>query len=168
MVFKEAVLGIWSACGEVVLGCLRYFFGGDDFWDDLGDRKKYGIWGRKNTEWRAGKIRNKRVEILVVECSKSWYLPLLLWGLKNFDFEVRECDATIHLSDGRWGAIEIKLGGDEASVEAGAKSLKKFVSNVDTEVMREPAFLMVVTAKGGYAYRREDGVLVVPVGCLRD
>ena len=133
-----------------------------------GELAKYGIKGSKFWQWNVRKIGIDFFEILVVECSKSWYLPLLLWGLKNFDFEVRECDATIHLSDGRWGVIEIKLGGDEASVEAGAKSLKKFVSNVDTEVMREPAFLMVVTAKGGYAYRREDGVLVVPVGCLRD
>ena len=65
-----------------------------------------------------------------------------------------ECDAVIHLDDGRWGAVEIKLGGDEL-IEAGADSLKK-----------APSFLMVLTAVGS-SYRREDGVYVVPINLLK-
>lgn len=80
----------------------------------------------------------------------------------------RECDAVVHLSDGRWGAIEIKLGNDEISVEEGAKSLMRFKENIDTEIMNEPTFLMVLTATTNYAYRREDGMFVVPIGCLRN
>lgn len=77
-----------------------------------------------------------------------------------------ECDAVLHLDDGRWGAIEIKLGGDEL-IEHGATSLKtlrKKVSEKGEE--RAPAFLMVVTAVGG-AYRRSDGVYVAPITMLR-
>ena len=77
-----------------------------------------------------------------------------------------ECDAVVHLEDGRWGAIEIKLGGDDL-VEAGAVSLKalrdKIVEKSDERV---PSFLMVLTAVGG-AYEREDGVLVAPVNMLK-
>ena len=77
-----------------------------------------------------------------------------------------ECDAVVHLEDGRWGAIEIKLGGDDL-VEAGAVSLKvlrdKIVEKSDE---RAPSFLMVLTAVGG-AYEREDGVLVAPVNMLK-
>ena len=80
----------------------------------------------------------------------------------------RECDAVIHLVNGKWGAVEIKLGSDEIAITEGAESLKKFTANIDTEVMHEPSFLMILTAATNYAYRREDGVLVVPVGCLRN
>ena len=75
-----------------------------------------------------------------------------------------EADAIIRLRDGRWAAIEVKLG-DE--IDKGAKNLLKLKDNVDTDYLCEPSFLMVVTATG-YAYQREDGVLVVPIGCLRD
>ena len=70
-----------------------------------------------------------------------------------------ECDAVVHLEDGRWGAIEIKLGGDDL-VEAGAVSLKALRDKiVEKSDERAPSFLMVLTAVGG-AYEREDGVLV--------
>lgn len=78
-----------------------------------------------------------------------------------------ECDAVIHLRNGSYGLVEIKLGGD-ALIEGGAASLKKFSGRIDTGKMKEPAFLMVLTATGTYAYRRADGVYVVPLGCLRD
>jgi hypothetical protein len=78
-----------------------------------------------------------------------------------------ECDAVIHLRNGLYGLIEIKLGGDSA-IEAGAKTLRSLASKIDVEKMKSPSFLMVLTAAGKYAYRREDGVLVVPIGCLRD
>lgn len=80
----------------------------------------------------------------------------------------RECDAVIHLSDSRWGAIEIKLGTDETSINEGLASLKKFAENIDTDIMHKPSFLMVLTAATNYAYKTDDGIFVVPIGCLRN
>lgn len=77
-----------------------------------------------------------------------------------------ECDAVVHLDDGRWGAIEIKLGGDEL-IESGAKSLKLLKSKIEEKSDENPpAFLMVLTAVGS-AYRRDDGVYVVPINTLK-
>ena len=76
-----------------------------------------------------------------------------------------ECDAVIHLRNGSYGLVEIKLGGDKL-VEEGATSLKKLASTIDVEKMKEPAFLMVLVGTGKYAYKRPDGVYVVPLGCL--
>ena len=78
-----------------------------------------------------------------------------------------ECDAVIHLRNGSYGLVEIKLGGDKL-IEDGATALKKLKSKIDTDKMKEPSFLMVLTGTGNYAYVREDGVYVVPVGCLKD
>lgn len=78
-----------------------------------------------------------------------------------------ECDAVLHLRNGAFGLIEIKLGGDKL-VDEGANTLKTLAAKIDTERMKAPAFLMVLTATGRFAYRREDGVYVVPVGCLKD
>ncbi|MBR4532148.1 ATP-binding protein [bacterium] len=78
-----------------------------------------------------------------------------------------ECDAVIHLRNGSFGLIEIKLGGDTA-IEHGAATLKKLASLIDTDKMKAPSFLMVLTAVGNYAYRRNDGVYIVPIGCLKD
>lgn len=78
-----------------------------------------------------------------------------------------ECDAVIHLRDGRYGLIEIKLGGEE-NIEHGAKTLRELKAKIDTDKMYSPSFLMVLIGKGTYAYMREDGVYVVPIGCLRD
>ena len=77
-----------------------------------------------------------------------------------------ECDAIVHLRNGRYGLIEIKLGGDSL-IEAGATTLKKLASKIDTERMKSPSFMMVLTAIGEYAYCRQDGVIVVPIGCLK-
>jgi hypothetical protein len=76
-----------------------------------------------------------------------------------------EADAIIHLKNGEWGAVEIKLGGN--MIDEGAKNLLKLVQNVDTSCMKEPRFLMVLTGLN-YAYRRPDGIYVVPIGCLKD
>ena len=76
-----------------------------------------------------------------------------------------ECDAVVHLRNGSYGLIEIKLGGDSA-VEHGAETLKKLRDKIDTDKMKQPAFLMVLTGTGNYAFRRGDGVYVVPIGCL--
>ncbi len=78
-----------------------------------------------------------------------------------------ECDAVVHLRNGMYGLVEIKLGGNDL-IEEGAKSLLKLRKVLDTEKMREPSFLMVLVGVGKYAYERDDGVLVVPVGCLKN
>ena len=78
-----------------------------------------------------------------------------------------ECDAVIHLRNGHYGLIEIKLGGDK-NIEDGAATLKTLAEKIDSDKMKEPSFLMVLTGTSKYAYRREDGVYVVPVGCLKD
>lgn len=78
-----------------------------------------------------------------------------------------ECDAVIHLRNGKYGLIEIKLGGENA-IEHGAMTLKALSQKIDTDKMRAPAFMMVLTATGNYAFRRPDGVYVVPIGCLKD
>lgn len=78
-----------------------------------------------------------------------------------------ECDAVIHLRNGSYGLVEVKLGGDDL-INEGVKTLKSLASKIDTERMKLPSFLMVLTAVGSYAYRREDGVYVVPIGCLKD
>ena len=74
-----------------------------------------------------------------------------------------EADAIIHLKDGRWGAVEIKLGTKE--IDKASRNLLKLRDSIDTDKMRTPSFLMVLTA-GKYAYDRDDGVTVVPIGCL--
>lgn len=78
-----------------------------------------------------------------------------------------ECDAVVHLRDGRYGLVEIKLGGENL-INQGAATLMTLAGKIDTTKMKKPSFLMVLTASGDYAYRREDGVLVVPVGSLKD
>ena len=83
------------------------------------------------------------------------------------DKEGQECDAVVHLRNGKYGLIEIKLGGDRL-IEEGAKSLKSMESKLDTEKMNAPSFLMVLTGTEDYAYRRHDGVFVVPIGCLKN
>ena len=76
-----------------------------------------------------------------------------------------EADLVIRLNDDRWAAVEVKLGSKE--IEDGAKHLIELRNKVDTSKVGEPSFLMVVTG-GQFAYRRQDGVFVVPIGCLRD
>ena len=79
-----------------------------------------------------------------------------------------ECDAVIHLRDGRYGLVEIKLGG-ESLISDGAKTLNQLEGLIDNTRMKSPAFKMVLTATGQHAYRRpEDGVYVIPIGCLKD
>lgn len=77
-----------------------------------------------------------------------------------------ECDAVLHLRNGSYGLIEIKLGGDNL-IEEGAKNLLSLESKIDINRMKAPAFKMVLTAVGQLAYRRADGVLIVPIGTLK-
>lgn len=78
-----------------------------------------------------------------------------------------ECDAVVHLRNGSYGLVEIKIGG-ERLINEGAENLLKLQSRIDTTKMKSPVFMMVLTAVGDYAYRRTDGVLVVPIGTLKD
>ena len=83
------------------------------------------------------------------------------------DKDGQECDAVIHLRNGKYGLIEIKLGGSKL-IEEGAKSLKAMKEKIDTDKMNKPSFLMVLTGTGDFAYCRKDGVYIVPIGCLKN
>lgn len=78
-----------------------------------------------------------------------------------------ECDAVVHLRNGQYGLVEVKLGGDDL-IKQGAKTLHALANKIDTDKMPSPAFMMVLTGVGEYAYERDDGVIVVPIGCLKD
>jgi len=78
-----------------------------------------------------------------------------------------ECDAVIHLRNGLYGLIEVKLGGDKL-IEEGVKTLEKLAKSIDITKMKKPSFKMVLTGVGSYAYKRKDGILIVPIGCLKD
>lgn len=78
-----------------------------------------------------------------------------------------ECDAVVHLRNGDYGLVEVKLGGEKL-IQEGALTLRKLSGLIDTTKMKAPAFLMILTGTTGYAYRREDGIYVVPVTTLRN
>ena len=77
-----------------------------------------------------------------------------------------ECDAVIHLRNGAYGLIEIKLGGDKA-IEEGKYTLNKLAENIDYNLMKKPSFKMIITGTGKYAYKDGD-TFIVPIGCLKD
>ena len=81
------------------------------------------------------------------------------------DHSGQEADAILHFENGKWAALEVKLG--NKAIDEGAESLKKLSDKIDIDSMSSPAFLAVITGSG-YAYLREDGVYVVPIGCLRN
>ena len=76
-----------------------------------------------------------------------------------------ECDAVVHLRNGKYGLVEVKIGGDTL-IEEGVKNLKSLSQKIDTDRMNEPSFMMVLTAIGDYAFRRSDGVWIVPIAAL--
>lgn len=78
-----------------------------------------------------------------------------------------ECDAVIHLRNGAYGLVEIKIGGDTA-IAHGVETLTKLRDKIDVTRMKSPSFMMILTAVGQYAYRRSDGIWIVPIGSLRD
>jgi hypothetical protein len=78
-----------------------------------------------------------------------------------------ECDTVLHRRNGTYALIEVKLGGEKL-INEGAEALKNLANTIDTTKMKNPSFMMVVTAVGPYAYQRPDGVFVVPIGCLKD
>lgn len=78
-----------------------------------------------------------------------------------------ECDAVIHLRNGQYGLVEIKLGG-ESLINEGVRTLASLAEQIDTSRMKAPTFKMILTATGEYAYRRpSDGIYIVPIGCLK-
>ena len=77
-----------------------------------------------------------------------------------------ECDAVIHLRNGKYGLVEIKLGG-ERLIEEGVKSLNALASAIDTKRMRPPSFKMIIVATGDFAYQRSDGIIICPIGALK-
>lgn len=77
-----------------------------------------------------------------------------------------ECDAVLHLRNGSYGLIEIKLGGNKL-IDEGSQTLKKLADKIDTSKMKAPSFRMVLTGLGDYAYALKDGTLVVPISCLK-
>ena len=78
-----------------------------------------------------------------------------------------ECDAVVHLRNGSYGLVEIKLGGDKL-INEGVENLISLSNKIDTTRMKAPSFKMVLIGVGKYAYRRPDGIYVVPIGCLKD
>ena len=78
-----------------------------------------------------------------------------------------ECDTVVHLRNGSYGLIEIKLGGEKL-INEGVAALTELAGKIDTTKMKAPAFRMILTAVGKFAYRREDGIYVVPIGCLKE
>ena len=78
-----------------------------------------------------------------------------------------ECDAVVHLRNGNYGLVEIKIGGDKL-IEEGVKNLLDLSHKIDTDKMNKPSFLMIITATSNFAYKRPDGVYVVPIGCLKN
>ena len=77
-----------------------------------------------------------------------------------------ECDTVIHLRNGSYGLAEIKLGGQRL-IEEGVENLKALEKKIDTSKMPGPSFMMIVVGIGDFAYRREDGIYIVPIGCLK-
>ena len=77
-----------------------------------------------------------------------------------------ECDIVVHLRNGSYGLVEVKLGGD-ALIEKGAASLLAVADKIDVTRMKKPSFMMVLVADGDFAYLRKDGVIVCPIGCLK-
>ena len=79
-----------------------------------------------------------------------------------------ECDCVLHLNDGRYGLIEAKLG-SEKGINEGIEHLLKFKELIENKPnMRKPEFLMIITGFTETAYETKDGILIVPIGCLKD
>ena len=96
------------------------------------------------------------------------YAEALDGGLYHYrDSSGLECDAVLHRRNGSYALLEVKLGG-EYLVNAGAASMIKLAGNIDTDKMPAPSFMAVIVGVGKYAYQRQDGVYVIPIGCLRD
>lgn len=100
-------------------------------------------------------MRDLKIYADAIDARLSYYRD------KN-DFEV---DCILETANGKWGAIEIKLGAGE--IPSAVNNLTKFRDKVDTDKYGEPAFLMVLTG-ADYSYRRDDGIYVVSIGTLKN
>ena len=119
--------------------------------DDLiGDLQSYGFWFENLC------VRDLRVYSQAINGEIYHYR----------DKSNLECDAVIHLKNGSYALAGIKLGAHSA-VDQGAETLKKLATKIDTDKMKKPSFLMVITGTAPFAYRRNDGVFVVPITCLK-
>lgn len=78
-----------------------------------------------------------------------------------------ECDTVIHLRNGKYGLIEIKLGGNKL-IDEGVANLIKLKNKIDTTKMNNPSFLAIIVGIGEYAYRRSDGIYIIPIACLKN
>ncbi|MCQ2752248.1 MAG: DUF4143 domain-containing protein [Coriobacteriales bacterium] len=78
-----------------------------------------------------------------------------------------ECDSIIHLLNGNYGLVEIKIGGEKL-IEDAAKTLIKLSNKIDTDKMKKPSLLMIIVGVGQFAYKRNDGIYVVLIRCLKD
>lgn len=78
-----------------------------------------------------------------------------------------ECDTVLHRRNGSYALLEVKLGGED-KINEGAASMIELANNIDTDKMPAPSFMAVIIGVGKYAYRRKDGVYVLPIGCLKD
>jgi predicted AAA+ superfamily ATPase len=78
-----------------------------------------------------------------------------------------ECDTVLHRRNGSYALLEVKLGGEDY-INEGAANMLKLTASIDTDKMPAPTFMAVIIGVGKYAYRREDGVYVIPIGCLKD
>lgn len=118
--------------------------------DLMGDLKTYG------SLFETMAVRDLRV-----------YMDALDGGVAHYlDASGLECDAVLHKRNGTHALVEMKLGGKEL-IEKGAVSLKKLAAKIDVAKSPSPSFLMVLTATGDFAYRREDGIFVCPLSCLK-
>ena len=118
--------------------------------DLMNDIRTYGMF------FEAMVVRDLRVYATALNGDVSHYL----------DRNGLECDAVVHLRNGTSGLVEVKLGG-RSLIEEGAKTLNELSGIIDTSRQKEVAFKMVITATGDFAYQRQDGVMVCPIGCLR-
>ena len=95
------------------------------------------------------------------------YAEALDGGLYHYrDSNGLECDTVLHRRNGSYALLEVKLGGEE-SINAGAASMIELAGKIDTDKMPAPSFMAVIIGVGKYAYRRQDGVYVIPIGCLK-
>ena len=78
-----------------------------------------------------------------------------------------ECDTVLHRRNGSYALMEVKLGGKDL-IDEGAANMLKLSKSIDTDRMPAPSFMAVIIGVGQYAYQREDGVYVIPIGCLKD
>ena len=104
-------------------------------------------------------------EDMCVRDLRAYAAPLMGDVFHYRDKTGLECDAVVHLRNGSFGLVEVKLGGKEL-IEEGARNLLTLAAKIDTDKMRQPSFLMVLVGVGAYSYPREDGVLVVPLRAL--